>query len=202
KYLATADVEGRLRHWDVATGEPSGPLLPTLVSWPPVRLYEYSVDYSPDGQWLIALVADGVKIFAVPTGEPVGPLLAGTSTVTGVRFSPDGRTASISGENPALQIVEVPSGRPVWTLPKLDGPVPFSTFSPDGQWVTTTSGADWQNHDVWNSARGERRMETVREFGNSRDLQFSPDGRWIALGGRKDAQVLDARTGRAVSERM
>jgi WD40 repeat protein len=90
----------------------------------------------------------------------------------------------------------------VWTLPKLAGPVGFSTFSPDGQWVATTSGAGWQDHDIWNVARGERTVETIRNFGFARDLQFSPDGRWIALCGVRDAQVLDARTGRFVSERM
>ena len=200
KYLVH-DANSKLQHREVTTGEPIGPLLPTQVRSAPGRMYQYSVDYSLDGRWLIALVPGGVRIFTVPTGEPVGPLLAATSKVTGVRFSPDGRMASICGENPALQIVEVPSGRPVWTLPKLGGPVPFSVFSPDGQWVTTTS-ANWQEHDIWDVARGERIVETIRWSDRSRALEFSPDGRWIALGGSRDAQVIDAHTGRTISERM
>ncbi len=201
-HLATVESDGSLQHWDVQSGEAVGPLLPTRIKSPAGRLYKYAVDYSPDSRRLIALVPGGVQIFAVPTGEPEGPLLATTGAVTGVRFSPDGQCASICGENPALQLVEVPSGRPVWTLAEPLQHVGFSVFSPDGRWVTTSSGADWQKHDIWDRVTGDRVAKTIDGFGHSRDLQFTGNGNWIALGGRNEAQVVDVRTGRAVSEHM
>ncbi len=201
-YLATVNHDGTLQHWDLQTGASLGPLLPTRIKSPAGRLYKYAVDYSPDGRRVIALVTGGVQIFALPSGKPEGPLLATTDGATGVRFSPDGQSASICGENPALQLVEVPSGRPIWTLSEPLQHVGFAVFSPDGRRITTTSGAHWQQHDIWDPVRGERVGKTIEGFGHSRDLHFTADGRWIALGGWSEAQVVDARTGRAVSERM
>ena len=202
RYLATADSDGRLRHWDSRTGEPVGPLLPTCVQSIAGRTYSDCVDYSADGRWLIAVRSQGVQVFTVPAGEPVGPLLAETSQVTRVRFSPDGRTAAICGAAPPLQLVELPSGHPIWTPSELKANARFATFGPDGRWLATASGVAHQDLDGWDLARRGRIVETIRSLPNAYDLQFSPDGQRLALAHTSEATVLDARTGRMVSELM
>ena len=210
KFLVTVDSRGKLRHWDANTGQPAGPLLPTDVRSHRSRIYSDCVDYSADGRRVIATLPAGAQIYEVPTGEPVGPLLAETSVVRHVRFSPDGRTALICGERPAIQIVEVPSGRPVWTPTDLKGAVRFSEFSPDGARVATVAGAanqderqlSYEELDVWDVARGERVFPTVYPDSVNRDLQFSPDGQWIAMANIYFARMIDAHSGRPARQSM
>ena len=202
RYLVTADTEGKLRHWDPTTGQPAGPVLPTQVKSTEGRTHFDTLDYSPDGRWLVAILAGGVRFLTVPSGEPVGPWMATTSRVVRVRFNPDGQTALISGAGPSLQIVEVPSGRLVWSPPDLESPVRFAEFSPNGQRVVTVSGASSQDLDIWHAARGTRVIKGFQSLPHSYDLQLSPDGRRIALGNTSDALVLSADSGRPVSELM
>ncbi len=202
RFLATSDSQGQLRHWDPLTAKPAGPLLPTRVISILGRTYFDCVDYSPDGRLLIAVVPDGVRFYSLPSGDPVGPLLAITSKVTRVRFSPSGRAALITGDHPALQLVETPSGRPLWTLPSLGKGARFASFSPNGRIIATASEDAAWDIDFWDIQRGERTMETVRALPYSYDLLFSPDGRWLALAGYANALLIDTRTGRTVGDRM
>ncbi len=202
RYLATVNTDGMLRHWNPMSGEPAGPLLPTKIKWVGNRSDEDSVDYSADGRWVVAVVPDGVQVFTVPSGEPVGPLLAETSKVNRVRFNPNNQSIAISGRDPALQIVEMPSGKPAWTLTQNPERIQFVTFSPDGQRLATSSGLAGSDIDVWDLTRHERIVETIRSLPDAYDLQFSPDGERLAVAHTSDAMVLDARTGRSVGTLM
>ncbi|HXJ58990.1 MAG TPA: protein kinase [Verrucomicrobiae bacterium] len=202
EFLATVDRDGKLRHWHADTGAPAGPLLPTEVRSKRGRTYFDCVDYSPDGRRVLAALPAGVQIYDVATGEPVGPLLAETSVVRRVRFSPDGQTVLICGDQPALQMVDVPSGRPVWTMPNLGSEVRFSAFSPDGGRLVTASGTALQDLDVWDVARRERVFPTIEPGLITSDLQYSPDGGRIAIASSAFARTVDARTGQPARQSM
>jgi WD40 repeat protein/serine/threonine protein kinase len=201
RFLVTADNQGKLRHWDAETGQPAGPLLATLVKSIPGRTYSDTFDYSPDGRWLIAIVEDGVRFLAVPSGEPAGPLLAERGKVSRVRFNPDSRTASICGEMPLMDVVEVTSGRVVWTAPGIIGPVRRSVFSPDGNMMFTMSRSE-TDCDIWDLTRGERTMATLQGENSAYDAQFSPDGRWVAMTIGSEARVIRTETGERIGEPM
>lgn len=203
RFLVTADVEGMVQHWYSQTAIPAGPLLPTRVISVYGRTYSDCFDYSPDCRRLLAVLPRGVQLFSVPKGEIEGPLLAETTKVSRVRFSPDGHSALITGDRPSLQIVEIPSGKIRWSIEDLGDWARFGAFSPDGRKVATASGfeQEWTNIDVWDAVWGTRLIETVRSL-SSYDLVFSPDGRWLALGDNADALVLDVRTGQPIGDRM
>jgi WD40 repeat protein len=198
-FLATADSEGQLRHWQADTGQPVGRLLSTEVRSRHGRSYFDCVDYSRDGHWVIAALPTGVRIYEVATGEPIGPLLAEKSLVRRVRFSPDGRTAAICGDRPSLQIVEVPSGRLLWTPPDLEHPLRFLDFSPDGALLATGSEGAM---DVWDVTRGERVFRTVDAGPGNMELQFSPEGSRIAVASSGFVRMVDARSGQLYPQTM
>src|SRR5262249_43034442 len=210
KLLATVDTQGKLRHWDANTGKAAGPLLPTDVRSHRGRNYFDCVDYSADGRLMIAVLPVGVQIYEVPSGRPVGPLLAETSVVRHVRLSPDGRRALICGEQPALQIVEAPSGRPVWTPTELKEAVRFAEVSRGAARVATVAGPvnqderqlSYEELDVWDVARRERVFPAIYPDSVNKDLQFSPDGNWIAVANYYFARMIDARTGRPARPSM
>ena len=84
--LASGSLDGTVRLWAVATGEPIAPL-----EGPTDRVY--SVSFSPDGATLASGSLDGtVRLWAVATGEPIAPLEGPTDRVYSVSFSPDGAT--------------------------------------------------------------------------------------------------------------
>ncbi len=98
RMLATGDVEGVIRFWDVTTGQPLGPPLKNNLSVQRLR-------FSPDGRKL--LVAGGklgslqgeARLWDVASREPLGPVLDHLGEVNDVAFRSDGKeflTASSS----------------------------------------------------------------------------------------------------------
>jgi WD40 repeat protein len=199
KFLATVDSEGKLRHWHAETGEPAGPLLPTEVTSSRGRSCLDGADYSPDGRWVMAALPAGVQTYEVASGESVGPVLALTSVVNRVRFSPDGRTAMLCGDQPALQLLEVPSGHMAWAPAGLTHAIRFLDFSPDGTRLATASEGAL---DIWDVTRRERAFPTINAGPGNRELQFSPDGTRIAVASPGFVRMVDARTGQLYPQTM
>jgi WD40 repeat protein/predicted Ser/Thr protein kinase len=85
--------DGRVRLWDVRSGEP-GAVLPGHTSW------AMGPAFSPDGTRLAAGGRDGtIRLWDLSDHEPVAVLRGHDSYVYRVEFSPDGRTlASASGD--------------------------------------------------------------------------------------------------------
>jgi WD40 repeat protein len=117
--------------------------------------------------------------------------------VTALAFSPDGKTlATSSGYGANLWDIDSGSARPshrqswplrdVWTL----------AFSPDGR--TLVSGATPRAIQHWDLATGQELVSRRGDVLAIRTLAFSPDGEVLVGGGGKNAQVWEARTGRAL----
>jgi WD40 repeat protein/class 3 adenylate cyclase/tRNA A37 threonylcarbamoyladenosine biosynthesis protein TsaE len=145
--LASAGVDGAVRLWDPASGEPIGAALEhgDIVE---------AVAFSPDGSMLATGSDDGaVRLWDAETRQLIGePLTGHRSAVSGVAFSPDGALlASASGDG-TLRLWDPTTGEPFGDpLAGHDGVVIDVAFSPDGRSIAT-GGADhtvrlWQ--PVW-----------------------------------------------------
>ncbi len=200
KFVATMDQKGHLHHWPADASGSTNRLLPGVLLANRWRQSD-CVDYTADGRWVAAVLPAGVRVYEVATGEPVGPLMAETSGVRRVRFSPDGRTVAIAAKRPSVQILEVSSGRQVLQLDEVKGDRPFVDFYPDGaRVVTALRGA--HDLDVWDIRRGERLFPTINAGFEIKDLQLAPDGGSIVAAGVVSTRLFDARTGTPVLQMM
>ena len=130
--LASGALDGTVRLWAVATGEPIAPLEGHTDR-------VLSVSFSPDGATLASGALDGtVRLWAVATGEPIAPLEGHTDRVLSVSFSPDGATLA-SGAGGTILLWDVVTGEPIATLEGHTHRVESVSFSPDG--ATLASGA-------------------------------------------------------------
>src|SRR5262249_23926750 len=98
KTLACGDVFGHVVLWDVQSGKR------TATHQRPKRGGEqhrinsaYAVAISPDGKTLAAGTVNGVKLWDVKSGKPVGTPVRPSASVWSVAFSPDGKTMASAG---------------------------------------------------------------------------------------------------------
>jgi WD40 repeat protein len=167
----------------------------------------HSVDFSPDGLWLVSAADDGVRVWAASTGKECAHLeLKAFSTA----FCPDGRTLITSGQSglwrwPIRTTGEWNTGD--WTI----GPpqrlyrgattdLRRATLTPDGK---TLAVAD--------RGQGEALLLNLEEpddgillkgIPDILNVAVSPDGQWVATSTwqRAEVKVWSAKTGEFVQE--
>jgi WD40 repeat protein len=88
KLLATSDVVGQIRVWQVVDGQ-------QLLTFQGHTNWVSSIAFSPDGQLLAVSGSSDptVKLWEVSTGQCVRTLQGHSNWVSSVAFSPDGQTA-------------------------------------------------------------------------------------------------------------
>jgi WD40 repeat protein len=154
-----------IRVWDTETGEAAGP--PIIGrSGRPVEVQELKDEVpiiagaiSPDGQRMLICDMNGVRLYDVNSGRPVGEPWADTSVVVdplvGLRFSPDGSyVVSVDKLNSALQVRDAQTGRPIGnSLIGHSGYVSNLEFTPDGDHIVSRGLNDgwmlWPGPNRW-----------------------------------------------------
>lgn len=185
--LVTAGIDGLLRQWEIATGEPVG------EPWRGHEEAVWSVAISPDGSRAVSGGQDGGLIlwdretgtpigepWITPTGEPWPDQAGG---VIELAFSPDGTRVASAGQNGLVAIWDVATGEPVGEpLPGLTKNVWTVAFSPDGERLMAAGDDDIIV--AWDAATGEPIGEPwPAAHQTNYVLAFSPDGSRVAAGG-------------------
>jgi WD40 repeat protein len=126
--LATGQVDGTIRLWNLQTGQPQARLTG----------HKFRVDrvsFSPDGRWLASAAGDGsLQLWDMTARSPLPALEGHTSHIGALAFSPDSRrlvgTAAVAQDG--IVLWDVITQRSVATLPQQGPDRLFVGFSPDG----------------------------------------------------------------------
>lgn len=191
KTIATGGMagEGDVRLWDVATAKRKREISTDGFA-------VLSLEFSPDGKWLLSANAGTIDVWDLATGERTKQLKAG-GAVDSLAFSPDGRLlATVSGRT-TVEIWDFAKRQQIRKLPA--SPVRlFGTqavaFSPDGKTLATASEKGQLR--LWDVKQGT----LLRQFGPESDkfiwsIAFSRDGKKLLSGHFGSARLWDTKTG-------
>jgi WD40 repeat protein len=186
KALASAGSDGTGRLWDVATGR-ERMVLQGHTSPP------WDVAFSPDG----TVLASGGKtnkeiiLWNATTGRPIHTIPA---SVSGLAFSPGGRTLLGGGLSTRLWDVDKGTQRATFAEPGL-----MLGMLPDRKTVVTLANQYLENAEFrfWDAESGARR--STIPLANSFVAAVSPGGAWVASATWLYVSVWDAATGKLLS---
>ena len=191
KHLASGGNDSRLRLWEANTGNHIATL----------RGGGDAVAFSPDGK-LIASEYGGdgiistIGLWDVYSGELHHVLNGHYSPLTGMAFSPDGKTLVSASRDSEIVL---------WDIPTLQRRLSITTqhtkavcsvaFSPDGE--TLASGSFDRTLRLWDPHTGERKA-ALQYPDAVTAVAFSPDGRSLAVAWgewiNNQIQLLDTET--------
>ncbi len=190
-FLATGDIDGKVRIWNSLTGQPIGPPLLHKSAVTQLR-------FSPDSRKLLASgglnsqIYGEARLWNVATGQALGPELDLLGGVRSIAFSPDGKTFATGAFELAAWDTE--TSQNLWTVSANDL-YERLRFSPDGKTLLAS-------HDGVNAARiydartGEPRTPFMRHPSEILSTDLSLDGRLIltSSAGRR-TRLWDASSG-------
>lgn len=199
-HLAAAGHDGRIRIWELATGQPA---LPALVhpGNPGETTNVFEIAFSPDGSLLAscggtnygAATRGRVCLWDAVRGEKLHEIDGHTKPVFSVAFSPCGGRVASAGGDQTVRLWDAKTGAAIRTLQSKDLPQPAGTpgrshaaniysvtFSPDGRRLASADNSTtWR---IWDAATGEQLCAVDKQPKMYR-LCFSPDGKMLARTG-------------------
>lgn len=152
-----------------------------------------SVDYSPDGKFLLTANDDGIaRVWDVETGQEAFSLPAQPDWVNGAEFSPDGKLIATAGNDETVKIWDVQTKSEVFTLTGYSDYVLTTVFSPNGKLLATTGGNKFVK--IWDVSTGEE-LQTLGYTDPVISVAFSPDGQRLAASSTSEMIIWDLITG-------
>lgn len=158
------------------------------------------LEFSPDGTVLATVAGNwedfAIRLWEIPSGEPLMVLEGHSGIVWGLAFSPDGQLLASASADTTARVWDWHSGALLETL-DLPGQVTSVEFSPNGQSLAVGGVLVWPDAAIWvYSVETWEPLMQLAEFWNIPDIAFSPDGALLAGGGTsRNVRVWNASDG-------
>jgi len=200
--LASADADGIVRLWNMATRKADGPSLPASTG-PGTGVK--AVAFSPDGTLLATADADGtIRLWNMATRRAIRPALPGDSYgFTAVAFSHDGKQLATGDADGTIRLWNMATRKATGLPLRPEGgpgiAVTGLAFSPDGQRLASSYGDGTVR--LWNPATGQAdgTRLTADPGQGVNGVAFSPDGKLLATADADgNVRLWNPATGQAI----
>jgi WD40 repeat protein/tRNA A-37 threonylcarbamoyl transferase component Bud32 len=180
KLLASGEIDGPVKLWDLGAGKESAPLGRHGV-------YFRSLAFSADGRTLITGAGSDqrpseIKVWDVATGALRLTITDGEWVLLAVAITPDGKTLISSSGKPKqagkVKLWDAGTGKLRASLEGHTASVTCLAVSPDGQ--TLASGSIDGTIRLWDPVAGQERGVLRGQDGPVRALAFAADGKVLA----------------------
>jgi len=196
KWVLTSAEDRVLRLWSAVSGE-----LEWESKLPKGHGAQYGrVQFSPDGERIVAAGARIARLWSVSTGDVLGAPMQHESEVQDVAFSPDGQQVLTGSADHTAGIWSGVTGESLMPLLKHDDWVYRVAFSPSGELALTAENIERTGKGkvrFWSARTGEQVGRPLDHGAWIWAVAFSPDGMKVATGGRDGAcRLWSVRTGK------
>jgi WD40 repeat protein len=179
KYLATADVGGVTKLWNVPTGQEM-----LVLTKQAHRLQ--SLAFSPGARWLASTDdTPHVQLWDVRSGKQMPPIVSPDANFTRADFFPDGQRLLTATKDGGLQVWDLASRRRIGIMSGHAGFTQAVAFSPDGKMLAT--GNYDRTVKVWSATTGAL-LRTIKGHGGAINSVAWSDGSHL-ITGSADATV-------------
>jgi WD40 repeat protein/tetratricopeptide (TPR) repeat protein len=178
--LATAGADGKVRLWNLLTGE---------LFCDPLTGHQgevYHIGFSDDGRRLVSAGEDGIAhVWDVATGHPVGRPLQHARSIAFAAFSPRGtgqesRYVLTASADKTARLWDAATGAPVGPPLQHKGRVLHAAFHPNGQFLATASDSGSAILWAFRPDAGAAQINELKHVGPVACVAFSRDGRLLA----------------------
>jgi WD40 repeat protein len=171
--VATADLDNKIRIWDLESGLPTREL-----TGHEARIHDLAGE--PRGRWLLSVDIDGAaRLWDADTGACRHQLSGHIGQVHACALSPDGRLAATGGDDGSLLVWDLESGRSTGGLEGHEAAIGHLAWSTDGRYLLSSGGDGVR---LWDLPSG-RCLRSIEPAGTPPSCAaLSPDGRFAAVG--------------------
>jgi WD40 repeat protein len=172
--LASGGLDGRVRLWEVSTGQ----CLEVLEGH---RGRVWSVAFSPDGKLVASGSADRtIQVWQLDAPKHHTTFQGHTGEVLSVVFSPGGKLLASAGVDQTVRLWKVDNGQDLGVLTGHTSEIWSVAFSPDGQRLA--SGSADQTIRLWEPTSRQCLKLISGDINWVWSVAFSPDGSLLASG--------------------
>lgn len=183
-YLASADLGGILKIWDIVTGKKK--LVRDIGN--PI----WGLAFSPDGRWLaITTQTQTVQILDMDTKRLLQPFAIKEGLLSQAFFSPNDNRLAATTLDGRLYFWDVPTRRTLPLTLSHVSEILSLAFSPDGKTLATSSND--RTVKLWEMTTGKE-LPAIRGHGSSVNfVDWSSDGKLLVTGaGDRTCKIWDA----------